>query len=211
MLIFGTRGVKSTVSTGEFYCPNCRQRTPYKRISVRQYGHLFFIPLIPLGADAEYIECQRCGTPFQVDVLQQDPDLLAKRASANYRRIALKTMEIAALADGEPNAQEFAAIRNIYDRLGDDKITEQQLADDFKLAPSQFAATIADLRTLSTQVSDQGRETLVRAALLVAASDGPILQVEYDVIEQIAEALHMTPAHYNGVLQTAFNSLNGQP
>ena len=49
MIIFGTRGVKSTLSQGQFDCPQCGSNRAYKHKKVTRFFTLYFIPVIPLG------------------------------------------------------------------------------------------------------------------------------------------------------------------
>ena len=48
-LIFGTRASKRTVGSGMFFCPNEQSDQSYRQVAVKRMGHLFFIPLLPLG------------------------------------------------------------------------------------------------------------------------------------------------------------------
>jgi hypothetical protein len=69
VIIFGTRGKKTKVGEGEFYCPKCQTRRTYHHMKAKRYFTLYFIPLIPMGNLGEYIECQTCHTPFEISVL----------------------------------------------------------------------------------------------------------------------------------------------
>ena len=49
MIIFGTKAVTKTVETGLFNCPVCECDQPFERKTVARRGHLYFIPILPLG------------------------------------------------------------------------------------------------------------------------------------------------------------------
>ena len=68
-IIFGTRGIRSTIKEGQFACPQCASQQPYKHKKVTQFFTLYFIPLIPLGKKGDYIECQKCRNTFVERVL----------------------------------------------------------------------------------------------------------------------------------------------
>jgi len=69
LIIFGTKGVTSTVSTGSFSCPGCSAQTHYDHKRVRRFFTLYWIPLIPLDTIGEYIECLSCHGTFKQSVL----------------------------------------------------------------------------------------------------------------------------------------------
>ena len=69
-IIFGTRGVKSTIKEGKFACPQCQSFTQYKHKKVTKFFTLYFIPLIPLGSQGTYVECQQCRNTFIERVLE---------------------------------------------------------------------------------------------------------------------------------------------
>ncbi|WP_367890590.1 zinc-ribbon domain-containing protein [Sinomicrobium kalidii] len=73
MIIFGTRGISSTQTSGKFHCPQCNAQQSYKRKKVTKFFTLYFIPLIPLGKRGEYVECTTCKTTFYTGILG-DPE-----------------------------------------------------------------------------------------------------------------------------------------
>lgn len=73
MIIFGTRVRHKTLSTGQFYCPQCKTQRSYELRRARNYFALYFIPIIPMNTVGEYVTCQTCGTNFKPDVLQMVP------------------------------------------------------------------------------------------------------------------------------------------
>jgi hypothetical protein len=73
MIIFGTRIRHTTLSSGQFYCPNCKAQRNYELRRARNYFALYFIPIIPMNIVGEYVTCQTCGTNFKPDVLKLPP------------------------------------------------------------------------------------------------------------------------------------------
>jgi uncharacterized paraquat-inducible protein A len=69
MIIFGMRVRHKVKGEGEFYCPRCKSQRAYLHKRATRYFTLYFVPLIPLGTLAEYVECQLCGTTFDLTVL----------------------------------------------------------------------------------------------------------------------------------------------
>lgn len=71
-ILFGTRGITMTKQSGTFQCPNCGPVAPFSQKGIRRFFTLFFVPVIPLNQVATYIECHRCRSQFDVNVLQSN-------------------------------------------------------------------------------------------------------------------------------------------
>ena len=70
LIIFGTKGVTSTVATGDFQCPACGRPAPYEHKRMRRFFTLYWIPLIPIGTMGEFVECLNCRTELDPAALQ---------------------------------------------------------------------------------------------------------------------------------------------
>jgi hypothetical protein len=68
-ILFGTKTRFKTLSTGQFYCPQCRTRREYELRLARDYFTLYFIPIFPVHTRGEVVTCLSCGTTFQKEVL----------------------------------------------------------------------------------------------------------------------------------------------
>lgn len=143
MIIFGTRNVGSTVKTGTFFCPVCQQQTNYKHITNRNFAHLFFIPLFPIGGSEEYIECQRCGTPFGVEVLSEQPRPEQGPSLGDYNALALAGMELVAAVDASISPQEVQTVTQLYRQVSAQDVDGawvQRVQPVVALARSRFTA-----------------------------------------------------------------------
>ena len=69
-IIFGNRVRHTILSTGQFYCPQCKTHRSYELRRARNYFALYFIPIFPLNTVGEYVRCTTCSTNFQPDVLK---------------------------------------------------------------------------------------------------------------------------------------------
>jgi hypothetical protein len=84
IIIWGSRGVTSTLDQGEFYCPECDDREEYVLKQVRPFFTLFFIPIFPIGAAQRYLECRGCGNAFSEEVLDYRPPSERDRLLARF-------------------------------------------------------------------------------------------------------------------------------
>jgi hypothetical protein len=73
IILWGSRGVTSTVEHGTFYCPNCQAREDYALKRVRPFFTLYFIPIFPIGGGQTYVECASCGQAYKESVLEYEP------------------------------------------------------------------------------------------------------------------------------------------
>lgn len=71
--LVGLKTRHSTVDTGRFHCPNEDATRPYRHARARRWFTVFFLPIIPLGRQGEWVRCQGCGATYGVDVLARHP------------------------------------------------------------------------------------------------------------------------------------------
>jgi transcription elongation factor Elf1 len=69
MIIFGSGARERKVGEGRFFCPNCKHQAPYQHLKIKEYFALYFVPLIPIGERAEFVQCGECGGRFKPAVL----------------------------------------------------------------------------------------------------------------------------------------------
>lgn len=82
-IIWGSRGITSTLGEGTFYCPQCdREESSYTHKSARPWFTLYFIPVFPIGSATPYVECRGCGGTFAESVLELRPPSEGERAAA---------------------------------------------------------------------------------------------------------------------------------
>ena len=114
LIIFGTRGITSTLKEGRFYCPSCGPDCAYNHKQVRRYFTLYFIPLIPLDQIGQYIECRRCAGTYKKDVLDYDPQAGQEEAEAQFRTVMRRVMVDMMMADGVLDQEELKTLAAIY-------------------------------------------------------------------------------------------------
>jgi len=202
MIIFGTRGVTYSKGKGEFHCPQCGSHSPYDHKRVRRFFTLYFIPLIPLDQLGEYVECQRCRNTWNLEVLSYDPEAGAAEFQAEYHHAVKQVMIGLMLADGHMDDEEVGRITDIYERLTGSGISAAQVRSEAEQTDPDPERVIARMKEMAPRLNDHGKEMVIRAAFLVAAADGEFQEEEMRFIGSIGEAMEMTPAHVNGVLQS---------
>ena len=199
-LIFcGTHGVTYTTDRGVFHCPSCG-RQPYEKKRVRRFFSLFSIPLVPLGLLGEYVECSQCGDTYRPDVLDFDPEVAKREVEAESQAGIKRTMVLMCLADGVIDDKEVAEIRRIYTEVAGKEIAESQVWDEIARAREDGRQLTEYLSSLVGVLNDRGKELIIRAAFLVAASDGDFQEPEQHLMVELGEALEVSSARLRSVL-----------
>lgn len=199
MIIWGTTGITSTREKGEFFCPKCDGRTPYQRKSVRRFFTLYFIPLIPLNKVGEFIRCGKCRSDFNEAVLDHDPDKRAAAIESLLKIALLRVLADLVAADGVVADQEIMTMQSVFEEVSGiplDELDARQFVDE---APQHTGALDTLLAGMGPNLTDQGREMVLSAALRIAGADGQIAPSESARIEQFAAALGVSKAHLRGL------------
>jgi len=151
MIIFGTRGVRSTKATGTFNCPQCETERGYRHRKVTQFFTLYFIPLIPLGSKGEYVECNHCKGTFIPRVLNTNKTASKQQFMAMYEQAIRHVMVQIMLADGVIDPNEKVAVLAIINKFGHNDMTSAQLDDYIK----KVQADNTDISTYLKHVWDK--------------------------------------------------------
>lgn len=72
-LFLGTRRRTRQLGEGTFHCPFCFASRTYSHLETRTWFHVFWVPLVPLGAPQEEVECTVCGGRWAPSVLAAEP------------------------------------------------------------------------------------------------------------------------------------------
>ncbi|HLL25031.1 MAG TPA: TerB family tellurite resistance protein [Kofleriaceae bacterium] len=200
LIIFGTRGVTYGSDHGQFFCPDCEENGPYRHRKVRRFFTLYFIPVIPLGLLGEYVECQRCTSTYKLSVLDYDPAQAAEAEEAEFHKAVRRVLVMMMLADGVIEESELDAIQTILGKLEDREVTRAEIDVEITRTQSETVDIEGYCRGMAGYLNDAGREMVVKAAILVAGSDGTLHESEREALETIATALNMSRAHFSGVV-----------
>jgi uncharacterized tellurite resistance protein B-like protein len=199
MIILGTRGIKTTISSGIFHCPQCNQKKPFRHRKITKFFTLYFIPIIPLGKRGEYVECNDCKGTYVSRILENSITL-KEDAKALYEKAIKHSMVLVMLADGEIDENEKKQVLKIINKFCLNKITMPQLVDYIKFVKSENENISTYLKKASGYLNEHGKEIIIKAALSVAVADGRIDDSELKMISKMAKSMEMSSAHYKGIL-----------
>jgi len=205
VIIFGTRGVNLTKERGTFNCPECESPRPFKHVRARRFFTLYFIPVIPLDLLGEFIECQDCRSTYHTKVLDYDPGAGSAKLEAEFHKATRQAMIHMMLADGQIDDEEIGQIRKLYKQVAGVELGESEIRAEIREVEGQAQRMLDRLRELGGNLNEHGKELVIKAALLVAAADGEFQKEEQELLNQIAEAIRMSPAHLRGVMSTVLD------
>lgn len=201
MIIFGTRGVKSTMKEGQFLCPQCANNQRYKHKKVTRFFTLYFIPLIPLGKAGEFVECQSCKGTFVPRILDYNPANSNDQFQSQYEKAMRHSMIMMMLADGHIDDEEMIMVQKIINKFGHNDITKEELDRLVKEAQDRNEPVQKYLSKITPSLNEHGKEIIIKCGLAVAAADGHIDDTEIALIQEMAKAMEMSSSHVKGILQ----------
>ena len=194
MLIFGIRVLFQVLATGTFQCPTCRSTCTYEKRQGRRWGHLFWIPLLPLGDVGDpFVRCTRCRTDYVPQVLDLPTEAQLEDWLNQGARAFLSSL---ARASADRLAAESAAL-HLLQQTVDATYNAQALEHDIARFTVDQAAM--HLRRLNEVLTDSGKEALLTRGLLVAHAGGTVTSQQSQMIVQIAIALGMSQATVRGL------------
>ncbi|MBI3134160.1 MAG: TerB family tellurite resistance protein [Bacteroidetes bacterium] len=228
IIIFGTRGVRSTVSEGTFVCPQCISNQQYKHKKVTQFFTLYFIPLIPMGNKGEYVECLGCRNTYITRILQMQPTLditekQATSAAVGQPRAQLNTGAVDSTAAIEPEKDKVIKKLLIMMILADGKVENAEIVSFHRIYHESTGQTVRDiykemdevkaenksphqyLKEVVHGLNQEGKEAILKASMRIAAADGDIDPSEVRMVENFGKALELKPAEVAAIIEEAKN------
>lgn len=200
MIIWGTRSVKSTRGSGQFHCPHCQATRSYTHVRARRFGHVYWIPLIPMGEGLEYVECRSCRNAWQPSVLERQQED-ASSLRDHFTAAVLSTAVAVASANGHIDQAEVEAIYDVVERVTGNPPDKAAILEIAKNADSRHLELAENLlKRVEPALSSQGKELIVEVAFLIAYADGTMDKSESDVVMRIATALSVSQAHLKGIM-----------
>lgn len=199
MIFFGTRGVKSTLKSGTFHCPQCETNESYKHIKVKKFFTLYFIPIIPLSDAGEYVECHKCKGTYIPKVLNYNKSAGKDEFLSQYEKAMKHCMIMIMLADGRIDEEEMLMVQKIINKFGHNDLTLDQLEALVERIEKNPENISTYLKRITPSLNEHGKETIIKCALSVAAADGNIDKSELEVIKKMAVVMEMSSSHLKGI------------
>lgn len=199
-LIWGTKVRFKTIANGTFFCPRCGGDRPYERRQARRWFHLYYIPLFPISTLGEQVRCGVCQASYNEAVLGRPTSgQLSSLLIDGARGVIVHVLRTGSAESADTRAAAVAEIQ----RAGLAAYTDQDLSADLGVVPGDLSQLLA---ALGGQLADTGKESLLGSAARVALADGPLTDLERQVLVSTGASLGMTATHTAGVIAVAEQS-----
>lgn len=206
MIIFGTRGVKSTIKEGQFLCPQCANSQNFRHRKVTRFFTLYFIPLIPLGKAGEFVECKTCKGTFVPRVLDYNPASNKNEFQSVYEKAMRHSMIMMMLADGHIDDDELIMVQKIINKFGHNDITKEELNKLIEEVQYKKEPIQKYLSQIASSLNEHGKEIIIKCGIAVASADGHIDNSEIALIQEMAKSMEMSNSHVRGIMQDMTNT-----
>ncbi|MBL0922705.1 MAG: TerB family tellurite resistance protein [Phycisphaerales bacterium] len=201
MIIWGTRSVNRTINRGDFHCPQCKDRRPYRERRSRTFLHVYWIPMFPLSGRSEHVWCERCKSMFQREVLMLDPRAQQAAAQTAFTKAMITASAAMAAADGNVLDAEVERAWGYVDALGGGAdITVDKIRAFAGLIAAGRADPAAELEAVADMIPPHAKELIIQIACTIAAADGEADPAEGQMLRLIGASLDMSEAHVFGVM-----------
>lgn len=154
---------------------------------VKQWFTLYFIPVIPMGARGEFVECTSCAGTFGVEVLQYNPETERREALELLRRFAA----LALGESGKLQAPNIAALCRAMDNMGA-PCTESQIYEDWRLATQAKAQLESYARNKVNEFSDKGRILVLQLCIYALRGGSELEPQSFATLQRLARGLNVT-------------------
>lgn len=193
LLIWGWRTRFKVLAEGVFHCPGCGGDRHFAHKQARSWFTLFFLPVIPLKVQGEFVECQTCKQGYDQRILQLPTSAaLTEQLVAATREAAVRLLRVA----DSPSGRTAAVVA--LSQVSDMAWSHDALAAD--VAGLDVLHLPGRLRQLGDVMNEHGKERFLTSVATIAAGGGVLGGPSRQVLEAIAADLGMTPAHARGVI-----------
>ena len=199
MILFGTRGIKSTIKSGSFYCPQCESNKPYRHQKVTTFFTIYFVPLIPLKSAGEFVECNHCKGTFIPRILTSK-NTKNEEFLAIYQKTIKHAMILIMLADGVIDNNEKKVVLDIINKFGKNDLSISELEREIEIIRKGNNDLNTYLKTIGSSLNEHGKEVIIKCAISVAYADGNLDKSELDLIYKMSKSMGMSSAHLKGIL-----------
>lgn len=196
MIIWGSRGLTSTIESNQFHCPQCNSKRDCSLKQVRNFFTLYFIPLIPLNVSGRFVECGSCGGNFAEEMLTYDP--VVEQAETNDQ--LLRVMIMAALADGNVDAGELSEIKKQYTEVAGLPVAQAKLEEEIRLASDSGATLNTYVKNIADTLSPHGKALVVKLAFHTMTGSGSLKPGHESELGKLATTLGIPEDQYRELI-----------
>ena len=205
MIIFGSRGLDLKRGEGNFFCPNCQTDRPYTLKERKRMGHLYWIPLLPLGSLGKFLECKACREIFHEDAQHTETNA----SISNKLDVAIKTaLSAVILSDSVTDKNELEFGSKLISKFTSKETNVEDLQNDLEyFDKSEMHSSLSEI---SQHLTEQGKVNIVEKCVMMSLVDGDIADEEIDTIKEVAVALGIPDGYVPGIIQNTIERISNK-
>jgi len=207
-IVFGTRGIKHTVSDSpvlENSCPNCDNGNLVNKL-YRRWFTLFFIPMIPLDVVDRFYECSNCKSAYNEKI----KDLLGQSQSIQdnaqhqsryiYAKALIASMTHMSVIDGNFAVEEEREIKDAIEQFDDIKAELNQVMETVKRDLNKDNYVFNLLNEARNELSAEAIMNILAQAGVVLLADGVIDKAEENLMKEYLIACGLPKDMYRTII-----------
>ncbi len=207
-IIFGTRGIKHTVSESPVLsnsCPNCNDGSLVNKL-YRRWFTLFFIPVIPLDIVDRFYECDRCKSAYNESiktVLQRSQEEInenKKRATAVYAKALVASMTHMSIVDGNFAPEEEREIMDAIEGFPEMRDELMIIHKNVKVNANKDNQVFDYLNSARSELSSEALINILAQAAVVLLADGAIEKEEETLMKEYLIACGLPKEMYQTLI-----------
>jgi transcription elongation factor Elf1 len=196
MIIWGTKGLTSTVDSKQFNCPTCNCKRTGQLRQVRRFFTLYFIPIIPLNVAGRFVQCGSCGGSFAEEVLAYDPQKVLQQKNEQYLRV----MVLAALSAPESLPMRLRAVQEKNLSISGWPVSDERLQAEVDLAVSANATLSLYLAAISATLSPAEQATSIRLAFEIMSVSGGLSSNDLEELNKLPATLGIPDEQFRDLI-----------
>ena len=201
--MIGTMDLTYTKKRGSFYCPNCTTQRDYAHKITRQFLTVYFIPLIPLQMQTEFLLCATCKQQFELSVADMDAEQIKQLQREAIFELIRRVLVVIVAADNMVTDEELETVRDFARRYQQADVTPEQLLREAAMVRDSGMDTVAYIRHIAGQLSGEDKVLLVEYAFLAATAGGELTESRQDLLKQMPAAIGMSEPDFREIIVRA--------
>ncbi|MCK8524205.1 TerB family tellurite resistance protein [Aquimarina sp. D1M17] len=207
-IIFGTRGLKHTVSESPVLtnsCPNCNNGNLVNKL-YRRWFTLFFIPVIPLDVVDRFYQCDSCKSAYNENIKtilqrsQQEIDENQKKAKQVFGRALVASMTHMSIIDNDFAPEEEREIMDAIAGFPEMKEELMSIHNQVKEHANKDNQVFNYLNEARNALSSEALINILAQAAVVLLADGSIEKEEENLMKEYLIACGLPKEMYQALI-----------
>lgn len=203
MLLIGTINITRTRSTGDFYCPTCGSLREYRLRARRPFLTLYFIPVFPIGAAEEFVQCSSCKTNSPLVALEHDERSFRESQDLQFRHHVFEAAVMTAIAGGAIAEREIRTLIDLGNRLLPQGVDRETLGAYCSSIRQNKIAIKNFISTVSKPWSMEQKRAALQYLFIATTAEGQIGESQVKLLAWLRDHFGMSQREYENAIEEA--------